>query len=124
MARNRAFASAALDVSDGLTGDLGHILEASRVGARIDVAQIPCADPLRAKLGGDERELALSALLAGGDDYELCFTAPPTRRGAIERLATTPVARIGRIVEGTGVAALDAHGAAWQPRRAGYRHFA
>ncbi len=80
----RGVASAALDVSDGLTGDLGHILEASRVGASVYLGAIPCADELRIKLRGVERELALELLLAGGDDYELCFTASPAMR---ERIA-------------------------------------
>jgi thiamine-monophosphate kinase len=83
----RGVASAALDVSDGLTGDLGHVLAASRVGAVVDLAAIPCADALRAKLDGHERELALGCLLAGGDDYELCFTAPPATRERIDALA-------------------------------------
>ena len=62
----------------------------------------------------------------GGDDYELCFTAPPDRRTAVAetaRKAGNPVTRIGCIVEGAGVQALDADDLAWQPPRKGYTHF-
>ena len=96
----RGVASAMLDVSDGLTGDLGHILEASAVGARIDLARIPCAEPLRARLATSERALALACLLAGGDDYELCFTARNALRERVEaagRGVGVPLARIGTI---------------------------
>jgi thiamine-monophosphate kinase len=96
----RGTASAMLDVSDGLTGDLGHILDASAVGARVDFARIPCAPALAARRGGAERELALACLLAGGDDYELLFT---TRNPMRERVAAiahetgVPLTRIGKV---------------------------
>ena len=96
----RGTASAMLDVSDGLTGDLGHILDASSVGARVDLDRIPCAPVLAARRHGPERELALACLLAGGDDYELLFTA---RNAARERVAAigqevgVPLTRIGTI---------------------------
>ena len=97
----RGVASSAIDVSDGLVGDLGHVLTASRVGATVDLAALPCSPALRAKLGSAERELALACLLAGGDDYELCFTAPPTMDEHIEalalalRLPLTPIGAVG-----------------------------
>ena len=75
----RGVASSALDVSDGLTGDLGHVLTASRVGAALDLAAIPACAELSDMLAGSERDLALGCMLAGGDDYELCFTASPAR---------------------------------------------
>ena len=118
----RGLASAAIDVSDGLLADLGHVCAASGGGAQVEIARLPASDALRAAFAGD----ALHALQAsGGDDYELCFTAPPARRDAIEALQVEagPV-RIGRIVEGQGVAALRADGCVWQPARPGYRHFA
>ena len=96
----RGTASAMLDVSDGLTGDLGHILDASGVGARIDLDRLPCAAPLAARRTGAERELALGCLLAGGDDYELLFTARNAARdrvAAIGREVGVPVARIGKV---------------------------
>ena len=72
----RGIASAAVDVSDGLAQDLGHILERSRVGARLDVDRLPLSPALTASL---DRDAAIVTALAGGDDYELCFTVPPER---------------------------------------------
>jgi len=96
----RGIASAMLDVSDGLTGDLGHILEASGVGARVDLERIPCPPALSARRGGPERELALACLLAGGDDYELLFTARNILRervAAAGHAAGVPLTRIGKV---------------------------
>jgi thiamine-monophosphate kinase len=76
----------------------GHILDASNVGAIVDLAAIPCSPVLAAKLTGDERTLALRCLLAGGDDYELCFTAPPTAKARLAAIAAEialPLSRIG-----------------------------
>lgn len=109
----RGIASSAIDVSDGLIGDLGHVLAASRVGAAIDLASIPCASALRAKLDSAERELALACLLAGGDDYELCFTAPPAMHERIEALAQAlrlPLTAIGTIGVEPGLAVRDEAG--------------
>ena len=122
----RDIASAALDVSDGLTGDLAHILERSRVGAIVDVAAVPRSPSLDAKLGGAERDLALSCLLAGGDDYELCFTAAPARRNAIAAIAERErcrVSRIGTIIEGSTLEFLDGNGDAITAPAA-FDHFA
>jgi thiamine-monophosphate kinase len=92
----RGLAHAALDLSDGLAGDLLHILERSRMRATVDVDAVPRSAALR--------RLALAiqqrCTLAGGDDYELCFTAPVTARAAIEaagREVAVPVTRIGTI---------------------------
>lgn len=95
----RGTAGAMIDVSDGLRGDLGHILDASGVGARVDLARIPRSAALDAKLAGVERGLALQCVLAGGDDYELCFTANASMRKHIATLATPgmPLARIGMV---------------------------
>jgi thiamine-monophosphate kinase len=109
----RGLASAAIDVSDGLVGDLGHILEQSGVGALVKLARVPRAPALDAKLRTRERDAALGWLLAGGDDYELCFTAPAGRRDDVEAAAQragTPVARIGRIVTGRDLCVLDEGG--------------
>lgn len=106
----RGIASSALDVSDGLTGDLGHILDASHVGATIDIARIPCGDALRSLLRGPKRKVALECLLAGGDDYELCFTAGATMGPRIEALADAlglPLTAIGAIRGGQGLVILD-----------------
>lgn len=93
---------AGIDLSDGLAGDLGHILTASGVGAEIDLGTLPVAPALRA-LPETER---LECLLRGGDDYELLFTAPPRAREAIAQAGTTsatPVHRIGRITGEVGL---------------------
>lgn len=88
----RGIASAMLDVSDGLVGDLGHILDASGVGAVVELAKLPVSHALQLKLEGPERGLALDCALAGGDDYELCFTAPVARRRDVLQLSTNEVA--------------------------------
>lgn len=117
-------ASAAIDVSDGLLADLGHVCARSRVGAQVRLAALPASPALRAAFG-DEQRHALQC--AGGDDYELCFTAAPRHREAVEQamqFAEVAVTRIGRIVAGEAVVAFDAAGHAWTPPRTGYQHFA
>jgi thiamine-monophosphate kinase len=117
-------AQACIDISDGLLADLGHVCHASRVGAQIDVDALPASDALIASFDtGIRRELQA----AGGDDYELCFTAPKTARLAVEEAMNAcdvPATRIGRITADTGNILLhDGSGAAWSPPRAGYVHF-
>jgi thiamine-monophosphate kinase len=93
----RGTAGAMLDVSDGLLGDLAHILERSAVGAVLDLAALPL-DPLRA--AGADEALARRCLFAGGDDYELLFTAPPSVRDALAALGhrlQLPLHRIGTL---------------------------
>ncbi len=92
----RGHARAALDISDGLAGDLMHILERSRMNATVDVDAVPRSDALR-RLPPDVQR---RCTLAGGDDYELCFTAPVSARAAIETAGANvavPVTRIGTI---------------------------
>ena len=94
----RGLASAAIDVSDGLLQDLGHVLAASGVGAVLDLEELPLATP-----GAEE---GLRMALRGGDDYQLCFTVPPERRAALlERAAAWffPPACIGRVTETPGL---------------------
>ena len=123
----RGIASSALDVSDGLIGDLSHVLTASNVGAIVDLATIPCAEALRTKLMTPERELALGALLAGGDDYELCFTAAPAMR---ERIAAVSIALgltvtvIGAITDGAKLVVTDERGDALPALPRAFDHFA
>lgn len=119
----RGIAHAAIDVSDGLLADLGHVCTASGLAAEIELDALPCSAALAAAFDRDTRR-ALQA--AGGDDYELCFTAPAEASaaiGALARALALPLARIGRTVEGAGVRALTADGTPWQPARAGYEHF-
>lgn len=125
--RLRGVATAAIDVSDGLTGDLAHILAASSVGADVDLAQIPRSPAITHRLAvHDERKLALACLLAGGDDYELCFTAPPSARdrvAAIARELLLPLTRIGVITSAPGLRVRDERGARLGPLPAAFDHF-
>ncbi len=115
-------AHAALDISDGLIGDLGHILAASHVGATLDADALPAGPVLATQTQALRRRFTV----AGGDDYELCFTAPPEKRQAIVQagLATaTPVTRVGRIDALPGLRWTDAHGAALDLGLRGWDHF-
>jgi thiamine-monophosphate kinase len=99
----RRFATGAMDVSDGLVGDLAHICEASDVGAEIEAASVPLSRQARTVVAGNDRTLGMA--LTGGDDYEILATVTKSRAGrfaAEARSAGVPVARIGRIVEGRG----------------------
>jgi len=127
----RGIASAALDLSDGLAGDLGHILKASGVGATLDAdacaARLAAlAHPEHAGLGLDARARHALAL-AGGDDYELAFCAPAAAHAAVlqaGRDTGTPVTRIGRIDAEPGLRLVDARGAPLaQQRFASFDHF-
>jgi thiamine-monophosphate kinase len=96
-----------------LTGDLGHVLEASGVGATVDLALVPRSRFVDALLDGSHRALALQCLLAGGDDYELCFTAPAAlapRVAAIAAESGGPLQRVGAIQAGGGLVVRDERG--------------
>ena len=121
----RGTATAAADVSDGLLGDLSHILRASGVGARVDADAAVERIALHTEPSLDVDMLRLCAL-SGGDDYELVFTAPVSARDAVERAgrdSATPVARIGRIEAEPGVRIVDAEGAALAQRFTSFDHF-
>ena len=123
----RGLASAMLDVSDGLTGDVAHLLETSKAGAVVELAALPRSPALDRKLAGAERPLALQCLLAGGDDYELLFSASPSVRervAAAGRDTGVPVARIGRIVAKEGLVVNDEQGAAMAALPRAFDHFA
>ncbi|MBN1239672.1 MAG: thiamine-phosphate kinase [Gammaproteobacteria bacterium] len=115
-------ATAAIDVSDGLAADLGHLCDASGCGAEIDVENLPLSAEIEAVCPIDAAE---SHAIAGGDDYELCFTAPPSEAdrvaAAIEQ-GGIGARRIGRLVEGRNVAWRRA-GKAFTPPDRGYVHF-
>ena len=126
----RGIATSALDVSDGLLGDLGHILQASGVGAEVDADAASHLIAARALFTGDiatfDVELLRQCTLAGDDDYELAFTAPPARREAVAQAAqaaATPVARIGRIRAEPGLRLVDAQGCTIPGRYASFDHF-
>ena len=125
--RLRGVASAAIDLSDGLAGDLGHVLDASGVGATLQLAAIPRSEALNLRLRGTERALVLECLLAGGDDYELCFTAPESRATDVDALARAlPLAltRIGVIEKRAGLAVVDEEGRALPSLPRAFDHFA
>jgi thiamine-monophosphate kinase len=116
-------ASSAIDISDGLLADLGHILKSSRVAGVIKMNEISCSGSMKKYL---PQTLAINCLLTGGDDYELCFTAAPPKRGEIKILSREleiPLTRIGRIREGDDLIVLDAEGKAVTLETKGYDHF-
>ena len=120
---NGALAHAALDISDGLVGDLGHILAASRVGATLDADALPAGPALATQ----DRALRRRFTAAGGDDYELCFTAAPRQRAAIAAAAAqcgTAVSRVGIIEATPGLRFIDADGQPLNLALAGFDHFA
>jgi thiamine-monophosphate kinase len=118
-------ATACIDISDGLIADLGHICETSGVSARITAVSVPISSPARTALAADPGLFA--ALLGGGDDYELLFTAPPSGRDAIAGVAQeagVPVTRIGAIAGGgAGVEISDAEVLGIDLKNAGFKHF-
>ena len=122
----RGIARSAIDVSDGLIADLGHICERSGVAAEVWLDRVPRSPSMQKAL---PRPPALAALLAGGDDYELCFTAGRRQRAAVSRLARrlgTRLACVGRIVRSgraSRVSVLDAGGKPVALRRRGFEHF-
>ncbi len=116
-------ASAAIDVSDGLAADLGHILRSSGCAAEIELEKLPIAPEL-ASLEDCSRRYEF--ILAGGDDYELCFTVPPSRKDVLLELPgglDYPLHCIGSIVEGEGLRCLDGDGNEMQLSIAGWQHF-
>jgi thiamine-monophosphate kinase len=120
--RLRGVASSAIDISDGLLGDLGHVLQRSAVGARLDVDALPRSAQLAALPPAVQRD----CLLHGGDDYELLFTAAPARRDAVlaaAREAGVPVSCVGRIEPGAALSVVDGTGQALAVRRGGFDHF-
>ena len=126
----RGIATAAVDVSDGLLGDLGHVLKASRVGATVDADDAIELIDVCTRLPGTGRLFDLSAwrafALAGGDDYELVFTAPAALRADVaqaSRASATPVARIGRIESEPGLRVVDARGVPLAQTFSSFDHF-
>lgn len=117
------FATASVDISDGLVADIGHLAAASGVAARIDAAAIPLSGALRAFWGGGTDAVVRAA--TAGDDYQIAFAAPPARDADIRSAATqagVDVARIGDVTAGEGIS-LRVNGKEVVVPQPGYRHF-
>ena len=119
----RGVASSAIDVSDGLAADLGHVLLRSGCGASVDFASLPRSAELQRCT---DHAVATRCAIAGGDDYELCFTAAPEKRGSIAAISADlrlPLTMIGRIDTGQGLRVRDEAGRAVAFDGGGYEHF-
>ncbi|MBU0748926.1 MAG: thiamine-phosphate kinase [Gammaproteobacteria bacterium] len=126
----RGVASSAMDVSDGLLGDLAHILKASGVGAIIDThltSNLIAVGAYSSSAEGQfDQNFVRQCTLAGGDDYELAFTAPSARRAAVaaaSQASNTPVTRIGTVLAEPGLRLVDAQGQPVEHRYASFDHF-
>ncbi|MEJ2344891.1 MAG: thiamine-phosphate kinase [Gammaproteobacteria bacterium] len=119
----RGLARAAIDISDGLAADLGHILAASGVGATVHLERLPLSPSLRE---AGAREAGLRLALTAGDDYELCFTAPPEKEAQLQGIAAqtgVAITRIGEIEAQRGLRIVDAAGVRYRLPKPGYEHF-
>lgn len=119
----RGLASAAIDISDGLSGDLGHVVSQSKVGAAVRLEDLPVCAALAAL---PDQDLRWKIALCAGDDYELCFAAPPARRDALMRAMQgigQRVTRIGEITSDQRIRWLKADGSEYEPAAGSYRHF-
>jgi thiamine-monophosphate kinase len=118
----RGVANAAIDLSDGLCGDLGHILKRSNLGATLNADALPVGPALARQAEGHRRAYAL----AGGDDYELCFTAPVAKRAQVEAAgaaSATPVTRVGSMESKPGLRLTDGQGRALSLAVRAFDHF-
>ncbi len=117
-------AHAAIDISDGLAADLGHVTQTSGAGAEIQLSEIPYSNAAKAAL--QLQAVHIGELISGGDDYELLFTALPEHRQSLAGIATktgVSLTRIGRIAPGNEIIFLDQTGSRIPLKSTGYRHF-
>jgi len=121
--RLRGLATSCIDVSDGLMADLGHILQASGVGAEVQLEDLPCSQAL--SQAGEQKRYELQ--LTGGDDYELCFTVPPGRVAELDQIRREtglPLTVVGRITGSSKLVFRTLSGDAYRPSGQAYEHFA
>ncbi|MCF4007978.1 thiamine-phosphate kinase [Rheinheimera sp. UJ63] len=119
----RNTASSAMDISDGLAGDLPHILRRSAVGAYVDIQRLPMSQALKDSCTAEE---AMQLALSGGEDYELLFTVPENRRGSLDVLLSpygVPITCIGRITGAVGKLELKAGEQPYAYQHQGFQHF-
>ena len=127
--RLRGVANGAIDISDGLLADLGHVLQASGLRAEIELSQLPCAPALQQL---NDQALQRRCLLSGGDDYELLFTASPSMTSRIQGIADAlqlPLTPVGRLEQAVGdqvglIRLHEADGSLFYPQHHGFDHFA
>ena len=108
----RVCAHAAMDISDGLAGDLAKLIRVSNVHAEIDVGRVPLSDPVKTALAAEPQ--LIDDILTGGDDYEVVCTVPPDKVNAFRTTAVAagvPVTDIGRVAEGAGTPFMGRSGA-------------
>ena len=118
--RLSGIATACMDLSDGLMTDLPRLLRCSQLRAHIEAEKLPISGALREFAATEE---TYRMALAGGDDYELCFTVPPKAEHRLEALSGEPqLTRIGNLLQGEGLI-LTRDGAVWEPPEAGFHHF-
>ena len=116
-------AHAAVDISDGLLADAGHIAKASKVAIDINVDQLPLSETIRQLFSSSD---AITMALSGGDDYQLCFTAPPEHFESLQTLATQLgllITQIGEVRDGEGVSCINSQGEQVKLTSSGYQHF-
>ncbi|MEW8403445.1 MAG: thiamine-phosphate kinase [Candidatus Thiodiazotropha taylori] len=119
----RHLANSAIDLSDGLLADLGHVLKQSGVGASLQLEKLPLSTELLSVMGD---KMDWSQVVSGGDDYELCLTLPAECRevvSAVARQLSLPISRIGCVEAEPGLRCFDMQGEAWHPPQLGFDHF-
>ena len=121
-----AYARCAIDVSDGLLADLGHIISASQCGARLELAALPLSNALLSVYSNNNENIDLQAILSGGDDYELCLAINPEFESVVLKLAESvklPLTKIGQMTNSGVIECIDQQGRRVDFLASGYQHF-